>query len=418
MGASLKNKILPLQKQIETKNRWLKNRLDNLLPQLMSKASIDMWVVIAKEYNEDPAMLTLFPASMMNAPRTTGLVMCRVGGNVKRYNLFSKYGSSMKPYYEPAWDDKNETQLECLKCLVKEFNPKTIGLNYSGISGLMDGISKTMYDDVTEALGEFADRVVSAEELCRMWMETRTQEELTAYEGINYIMDSIIDEVFSCDTIHPGVTSTDDLEWIFKDKIHELGLRMSFWCDVDLQRAGVTDNTKVTGVTIMPGDIIRCDVGCEYLGLHTDTQKLVYVLGLGEDDAPDSLKCGLKQCNEFQDIVCSCITEGKTGNEVLIESLGEAARRGIRADLYTHPIGTYVHGAGPIFGLWDKQEPLKGVGELRINADTCYALELLTRYFLPEWNQEIEVFAEQLIGYTKGHVYYIGRRQTELILVK
>ena len=53
-----------LREQAAMQQRWLKQRLDEILPALMRKHGIDMWVVPMREYNEDP----VFPA--ITAPET------------------------------------------------------------------------------------------------------------------------------------------------------------------------------------------------------------------------------------------------------------------------------------------------------------------------------------------------------------
>jgi hypothetical protein len=50
-------------------NNILKERLNNLLPELMDQSGIDMWVLISREYNEDPVLKTMLPAEWLNARR-------------------------------------------------------------------------------------------------------------------------------------------------------------------------------------------------------------------------------------------------------------------------------------------------------------------------------------------------------------
>ena len=49
----ISQEILPLKARAEIIDKIQKDRLDNLLPQLMSKSNLDMWVLITREYNED-----------------------------------------------------------------------------------------------------------------------------------------------------------------------------------------------------------------------------------------------------------------------------------------------------------------------------------------------------------------------------
>jgi hypothetical protein len=52
----------------------LEERLTELLPRLMREVGLDMWVVINREYAEDPVYLTLVPDPVFAARRTTMLV--------------------------------------------------------------------------------------------------------------------------------------------------------------------------------------------------------------------------------------------------------------------------------------------------------------------------------------------------------
>lgn len=58
----MNSSILPLKEQYGITDGWLKYRLENVLSQLMKRESIDMWIILAREYNEDPVYLTLIPA--------------------------------------------------------------------------------------------------------------------------------------------------------------------------------------------------------------------------------------------------------------------------------------------------------------------------------------------------------------------
>src|SRR5262249_37669485 len=48
-----------LREQATLQQHWLQERLDSVLPGLMRKYDIDMWVVPMREYNEDPVFSAL-----------------------------------------------------------------------------------------------------------------------------------------------------------------------------------------------------------------------------------------------------------------------------------------------------------------------------------------------------------------------
>ena len=55
--------VLSVRKQAEVIDSWLEDRMQNLLPSLMTETGIDMWIVMSREYNEDPVIRTLLPAT-------------------------------------------------------------------------------------------------------------------------------------------------------------------------------------------------------------------------------------------------------------------------------------------------------------------------------------------------------------------
>ena len=59
----------------------LEDRFTNLLPQLMRREGLDMWVIISREYNEDPVLRTMLPSTWLSARRRTIIVFFDQGGD-------------------------------------------------------------------------------------------------------------------------------------------------------------------------------------------------------------------------------------------------------------------------------------------------------------------------------------------------
>ena len=78
--------ILSLKEQAEVRDSWLKERFKQVTPSLMRREGIDMWLVISREYNEDPVMKTMLPATWLSARRTTMLVMYDNGREIETYS--------------------------------------------------------------------------------------------------------------------------------------------------------------------------------------------------------------------------------------------------------------------------------------------------------------------------------------------
>ncbi len=413
-----KYKILPLKAQYEVMDKILEFRLKNVLPHLMERTQIDMWIVMAREYNEDPVFMTLIPAIEKAASRLSCLVFfLDETKNVECLSL-CRPNPSLEKHYKREWNNNAEIQWECVKRIVESRNPNKIGINVSKNFALADGLTKTLYAELSSALGsKYTNLIVSAESLCISWLEIRSLMELSIYPSIYKVAEDIIEEAFSKGVIEIGKTTTNDLEWWIMQKINDLGLKAWFTPTIDLQRKG-EENPRMSDILICHGDILHCDIGIEYMGLCTDTQRLAYVLKEDEKSAPASMRDALHHCNHFQDLVSINFIEGRTGNQVLSAALKEATRQNMKAMCYTHPIGYHGHGAGPTIGLWHNQGVVPISGDYTLNKNTCYALELNSSLKVDEWDgQEITIFLEETVAFTKEGIKYIGNSQTEFISI-
>jgi hypothetical protein len=419
---AFKEKILPLRARAQVQNTWLTQHLDEVLPDLMRREGFDMWIVAAREYNEDPVIMSLLPEPAMAARRRTILVFAlQEDGRLERLTL-DRYGHD--EYYESAWDPDEETQYECLARVVQERNPQSIGLNVSETFAFGDGLTHSEYTNIAAASGqEIVARIRGAERLAIGWLERRIEPELLVYPGIVEIGHAIIAEAFSSRVIQPGITTTDDVVWWMRQKMLDFGLQAWFQPTIDLQAAGepfgsIGKKDKDRRKEILPGDMLHCDMGFYYLGLATDQQQLAYVLKPGERDAPEGLKAGLADGNRLQEIHMEAMQVGRTGNEVLKSALEEAKGEGIEPMIYTHPLGYHGHAAGPTIGLWDRQDGVPGQGDYELFEDTCYAIELNVKRAVAEWDgQEVMFGLEEDAVLAGDGVRWLSGRQTEFHLV-
>ncbi|SOE02927.1 M24 family metallopeptidase [Blastococcus haudaquaticus] len=421
---------LPLREQADVRDRWLTQRLLDVLPGLMDRAGIDLWLIIGREGNEDPVLATLLPATWLSARRRTMLVLHRSDDGVTAVAV-SRYPVGQ---FLPAWSPEDahcdlsteESQWAEVRRIVEQADPRRIGIDVSGTFALADGLSHTEHGRLVEALGPYADRMVPAEELAVGWLETRLPEEIRALHALNRLVHQVVAEAYSPAALTPGTTTALDLAWWLRQRFHDLGVEPWFHPVVSLQRAGVPLVEErgallpamLYGSVIEPGDLVHCDVGITSLGLRTDTQRNGYVLAPGETEAPAGLRAAMRAGNRMQDLTVAALTVGRTGNEVLATARAAAAAEGIDADVYSHPVGFHGHGAGPAIGLWDEQHGVPGAGDYPVHTDTVYALELAVRRPVPEWGgQCVRMALEQGIARTGDAVEYLDGRQTQLILI-
>ena len=417
--------ILPERQRAEVVDNILKDRFNNLLPQLMDNTGFDMWILISREYNEDPVLKTMLPATWLNARRRTILVFYRNKENnsieklaVARYNFGENIIS--------AWDKEQQpNQWKRLIELIEERNPKSIGLNYSENFNICDGIVKTDYDAFMSNLPpNYKSKVKSAEKLAIGWIETRTKTEMVIYNQLVDITHDIIAEAFSEKVITPGITTTTDVEWWMRDKVTALGLETWFHPTVDVQRTAeklgnhlYAFSNRPEDMVILPGDLLHCDFGITYLRLNTDCQELAYVLKPTETQPPKYLQDALKEGNRVQDIFTDNFETGKTGNQILKESLAQGKSEALRPAIYTHPLGTYGHSSGTTLGMWDSQGGVPVNGDYPLHENTVYAIELNTTVKIPEWKRDIRIMLEEAGFWSADGFRYVNGRQTKLLTI-
>jgi len=419
------SQILAERERSKVIDQMLAERFNEVLPKLMDRSGIDMWILISREYNEDPVLRTMLPSTWLNARRRTILVFNRDKSQdtieklaIARYNIGENINS--------AWDkEKQPDQWQALVDIIKDRNPQKIGLNISKNFGIADGLVKTDHDEFIAALpDEYAERIVSAEDLAVGWIETRTFREMIIYSSLVEITRDIIKEAFSEKVIEPGVTTTEDVVWWMRQKVTQLGLETWFHPTVDIQRSEGELVDHITAFSdenassvILPGDLIHCDFGITYLRLNTDCQQMAYVLKDGETKAPEFLQQAFDKGNKLQDILTSNFETGLSGNEILSKSLEEAKKEGLKASIYTHPLGLYGHSAGPTIGMWDQQEGVPGTGDYPLYENTVYAIELNTEVEISEWDKSIRIMLEEAGFWGEEGFRYVNKRQTNLMLI-
>jgi hypothetical protein len=417
-------KVLPLRARVEPVNRMLEERLDEVLPRLMRETGLDMWLVINREYAEDPVYLTLVPEPVFAARRTTMLLFFDRGDEegVEKLTV-SRYPFSS--IYDPAWEGGDlEQQWQGLAEVVAARDPKAIGVNVSRHWPVADGLTASLRDRLEEVLGDkYSNRIQSAEELVVRWLETRTAQELEVYPAIVALARSIISEAFSDSVIVPGVTSTEDVRWYIAERFSQLELPIWFIPDVNLQRpsetCGAEDAFCGTSGIIQRGDVLHTDVGICYLRLCTDTQEMGYVLEADESDVPEALTDALAIGNRWQDLLTAEFVTGRSGNEILAAALEKIAAEEIIASVYTHPLGYFGHAPGPTIGMWDNQGDTPVQGDWPLFPSTAYAIEGNVKVAMPDWDgQMVQIKLEQSAVFDGEKVIYLAGRQIQWHVVE
>ena len=424
-------KLPSLREQDAIRQEWLKLRLERFLPTLMRRHGVSMWLVINREYNEDPVFKSLISPSVMFARRRTILVFFDRGGDkgVERLALGGgTNGGLYEMYRDPDHAGREimgDSQWQTLRKAIEQRQPSTIAIDVSHTHAFSDGLSAGEREQLESALGPWTSKLVRAENLPLEYISLRLPEMEPNYVAMMRTVHALIARAFSNEVITPGKTTSKDVEWWLRQSVNDLGLGEWFPPTVSVQRperkaAEFSATARPTAEIIQRGDHLHVDFGIYAMGLATDTQHVGYVLKEGETDAPAGLQKALAHSNRMQDIAFEEMRPGRTGNEVLASMLAQMKKEGIEGSVYSHPINDYGHGAGPLIGLWDRQEGVPGRGDVTLLPSTWFSIELQASTPVAEWGgQKVRSAQEEdaILG-PEGRMRWVLSRQAKYHLVK
>jgi Xaa-Pro aminopeptidase len=412
--------VLPMRSRAEVIHGALRKRLETVLPMAMREAGFDMWLILCQEDNLDPVFTTMIPLDTW-CPILQMLVFYDRGtkAGVERINLSA---TDTKDLYDRPWLGREpREQWQLLQQIVEERDPRRIGINIGAIQWAAGGLTQNLYTQLVDALPpRYVGRLDSAEPMATRWLATLTEEELLLFQHVVDVAVHLLGECYSHQAIVPGVTTVRDLEWYYWQRCADLGLRTSFKPFFNLVRnEAMREQFGERDQVIRPGDLIHSDVGIRYLRLNSDHQRMAYVLKAAEADAPGGLRRLLREANRLQDVFMAEFRLGLTGNELLSNILVRAREAGIpNPRVYSHSLGLFLHEPGPLIGLPWEQQSCAGRGDVRLEHNMCFTMELSVRHRVPEWNdQEVTMALEEDVAFTRDGCRPIGDRQTELSLV-
>ena len=424
-----------LREQANMQQEWLRLRLERVLPRLMREHGVGMWIIPVREYNEDPVFWSIVSPTTMAARRRTIYVFCD-RGEQRGVERIAIGGSTQGGLYRVVRDANAQMgaagagrrlaepfgpeQWSLLPPLIEECAPSTIAVNISHVHAFSDGLSAGEWEQLQAAIpAKYRDRVVRRDRLALDYISERIPEMLPSYVKLQQVVHETIATAFSSAVITPGTTRTEDVVWWLRQRVNDLGLGTWFHPSVTVQRRGVEMGDSANPV-IVRGDVLHTDFGISAVGLNTDTQHMGYVLLPGETDAPAGLRAALKRSNRLQDILVEEMVPGRTGNEVLRSTLTRMRAEGLNGTVYTHPIGDHGHGAGPLIGLWDRQEGVPARGDVPLRPNSWFSTELQVTSAVPEWNgQQVRMAQEEEVRLDgAGARHWVLRRQESFHLVR
>jgi hypothetical protein len=413
--------VLPVRQRAKIVNRVLAERLETVLPVAMREEGVDMWLIICQEDNLDPVFESMIPMDTW-CPILQILVFYDRGpeAGIERINVSM---TDTKNLYKTPWPGRkhHSEQWALLRGIVEERDPQRIGINVGQVQWAAGGLTHNLYNQLVEALPQkYTDRLVSAEACATRWFATLSDEEVILYDHVMDVAHALIAECYSREAIVPGVTTAQDLEWHYWQRCADLGIEPAFKPSFYLIKKGSTGQLYGSvDPVIRAGDLIRCDVGIRYLGLISDHQEWAYVLKPGEKKAPEGLRTLMAEGNRLQDTFMAEFKRGLTGDQLLQNILSKAKLEDIPSPrVYSHSLGRLLHEPGPLIGLPWEQDRNKGRGDVRLESNYAFTMELSVEGPVPEWSSESLRFAlEEDVVFTTSGCRLIGGRQDAFFLV-
>ena len=416
--------IPPLRERVQIMQRWIEWKLQNVLPAVMREQGIDLLIVRNDEgdrffNNEGPVYSSLIPA---NAEGLAYRSEHERDGSQRtpRYLAFHVIEAGVT-YVEPR-------DYDAISALVNQLDPQTIA------------IGDHLNDPMLEALGPYSARAVSSWTLGVRWLETMAPDQISVFKLVQGVANDIIAEGFSNRVVIPGVTTTDDLNWWFRERMADLHLEYENHPSIGIQRkpaniakyddppeyfrAGRSRNGMT--VTVQRGDIISCDSDIMMLGLVTDSHQHAYVLELGETEVPPDLVEALAKVNRMQDLFRAEFVAGRTGKEI-VAAADRIPREAsvIESRLGFHPPPTFLR-RYQLGGFMFVTKPYvagmtSGPGyyptsivtnDHRLYANTLYAFEPHTSVAVEGWGEHgVELGIGQIAWFDGKELRYLDRPQ-------
>jgi Xaa-Pro aminopeptidase len=378
----------------EARRRWEMERqirldkFEQVLPRAMRDHGIDMWIVAVKENHYDPLWRDLGRGYISGIGYY--VFADRGGDRIERLALGpSGYLISESGAYDRFLPASR------LPEVVKQRDPKRIGVNMSDEIGPADGLSVTMLAHLKKTLGEpYASRLVSAERLVADFRSRRVAAEIVAFGEAAGIAIQLTERALSNEVITPGRTTLEDVAWWMQDRLLDRALGSEF----DMPSVYITGPEGIAATSnrriIQPGDVMMIDWGVQLMNFGTDVKRVAYVLKPGETAPPKSIQNAFDRALAVRDVLKKVIKPGLRADETMkrMDAALGAAGFGViefnrpNADDKTdvvygfHPVGNTGHDIGPSLTTW---QPLQTTFTMHVQH--LFSFEYFAYTPIPEW---------------------------------
>ena len=393
----------------------------HLLP-TMRKHDVDMWIIMSRENNPDPAIELFggYGISGWYGHRNAYIFYDAGDEGLETAVLGTHLSPHLSRFYDHIESYGEEGLAPSLGDYVEARDPATIAVNQSRTISMADGLTVELRDYLESAIGPtFASRIVSSQAMFIDYVSARTPAELEIEQEASWRTWNILRRAFSSEVITPGETSLMDVYWWIKDEWMAQDVELNFPPGLDLQRQGVDGRIDDSeDPVILPGDLLHVDFGIRLMGLVTDQQKMAYVLRPGESEAPEGLRQLFAKSVRQGEIIAETIKPGVLGYEIVEIAQEKGRQEGIDNRTYPHVQGNWVHGSG----AWGSPDWPERYGEHPrepVRPTEFWSIEYSVSGAVSEWNGQQVTMAREEDAWVdeEGRVHFAAGPQMELWLV-
>ena len=376
----------------------------------MRRSGVDMWIIMSREFNVDP-ILQMFGDYGISGwyGHRNAYIFFDPGKNkpLERTLIGTHQSGRMRDFFPTIISYGQEGLKPHLSKYIDKRNPKNIAINRSRTVSMSDGITVEMLAFLEDAIGpKYSSRLTSSQDLIFDYISHRTPAELAIETDASHRTWFILRRAFSNEVVTPGKTKLMDIYFSPGITIYRKGVK-----------GGIDDTMNPF---VEPGDILHVDFGVRLMGLVTDQQHVAYVLHKNENEPPKGLKKLFDQSVIVGDLFVEELKAGVIGTDVKTIIEKRAMKQGIKASIYGHTQGNWVHGAGART-VFDWPDRYGDFAREPVRANEFWSIEYNVQGRVSEWNnQTVTIPREEdaVIESDGSRARFIVGPQKELWLIK
>jgi len=419
---STENNSTSIQVDRWASNPWpeiRKKRINQLLPEAMKNAGVDVWLVVCRENYNDPI------ATHVGGENASGTAAFLFFNDETGFHslVFSPDGEAtaldeLDIHEKVERVPRGESSLEKAVGFIKEKGFKNVAVNTSTSNEMADGMTHSQYQELSSLMGTDASKLISSEELVYEWLSIKLPEEVEILTQAAKMASDFQEEAYAM--VIPGKTTDADVAKLLKAKMKEFGVTDAWHPDQNPNVNSGPDrgHSHATDKVIMPGDVIQTDFGVKLYGIWvSDIQRFAYVLKEGETEAPAEILKYWENGKNGSRAALAAMKPGVKGEDV------DRAQRDLmdaNGSLYVpwstgHPVGYVAHDVGPNLGGARLPAPRPAAQKL-LKEGMVFAFDGFHCWKQPDGTEKT-ISVEEMAVVTSDGARYLISPQEKLILI-